>query len=184
MQRKAKGASKTRAGAKKALGQRTAGRKAPAKKAVAISRSQKYVRSSPSGRIAHVAPADEVAAPRRSAFVSHSRKIDVEQRLLFISEALGSKRAAAEFLDVDPSQTTRWSNGESTPGPSQARRLIDLDHVIAHARLLWATDDLVRDWLNTPNAHLEHARPVDVIRVRGTNEVVDALRAELAGSYA
>jgi uncharacterized protein (DUF2384 family) len=62
--------------------------------------------------------------------------------------------------------------------------LVDLDQVLAHAMLVWPDERVARDWLTTPNAHLDGARPVDWIRLRGTAEVVDALRAEGAGVYA
>lgn len=62
--------------------------------------------------------------------------------------------------------------------------LVDLDHVLAHALLVWADERVARDWLTTPNAHLDGVRPVDWIRLHGTSEVVDALRAEAAGAYA
>jgi len=62
--------------------------------------------------------------------------------------------------------------------------LVDLDHVFAHALLVWADERVVRDWITTANAHLDGTRPVDWIRLHGTSEVVDALRAEAAGAYA
>lgn len=62
--------------------------------------------------------------------------------------------------------------------------LVDLDHVLAHALLVWADEGVARDWLTTSNAHLDGVRPVDWIRLHGTSEVVDALRAESAGAYA
>ncbi len=62
--------------------------------------------------------------------------------------------------------------------------LVDLEHVLAHALLVWGDAAVARDWLASPNAHLEGVRPVDWIRLHGTAEVVDALRAEAAGTYA
>ena len=40
------------------------------------------------------------------------------------------------------------------------------------------------DWLTTPNAHLDGLIPTRWIKLHGTADVVDALRAEAAGSYA
>jgi uncharacterized protein (DUF2384 family) len=87
-------------------------------------------------------------------------------------------------LDVDQAQTTRWAAGAAEPAGPQAVRLLDLEYVMAHAKLVWGTDELVVDWLGTPNAHLDHARPVDYMRVHGTAAVVETLRAEAAGAYA
>lgn len=115
---------------------------------------------------------------------SIKQAIDVPGRLGYVVSVAGSKAKAARLLEVDPAQTTRWAAGTSEPAGNQAARLLDLEYVMAHARLLWATDELVNGWLETPNAHLEHARPIDYMRVNGTAEVVAALRAEIAGAYA
>ena len=62
--------------------------------------------------------------------------------------------------------------------------LVDVDHVLAHALLVWGDESVAGDWLNTSNAHLDGVRPIDWIRRHGTAQVVDALRAEAAGAYA
>jgi uncharacterized protein (DUF2384 family) len=62
--------------------------------------------------------------------------------------------------------------------------LIDVEHVIAQALLLWSDTAGVNDWLNTPNGHLEGIRPITWIREHGSSEVVGALQAEIAGAYA
>jgi hypothetical protein len=106
-----------------------------------------------------------------------------ELRTRFVADVAGGTRRAADLLDVAPSQPSRWMTGESVPGPAQARMLVDIDHVLAHALLLWADASVARDWLTTPNAHLDGIRPVEWIRMHGTAEVVEALRAEAAGAY-
>jgi len=107
-----------------------------------------------------------------------------ELRARFVTEVAGGTRRAADLLAVAPSQASRWASGESVPGPMQARILLDIDHVLAHALLVWADASVARDWLTTPNANLDGVRPVEWIRAHGTSEVVDALRAEAAGAYA
>jgi len=107
-----------------------------------------------------------------------------EQRARFVTEVAGGTRRAAALLDVAASQPSRWATGESVPGPVQARMLVDIDHVLAHALLVWADAGVARDWLTTANAHLDGLAPVDWIRRNGTSEVVEALRAEQAGAYA
>jgi uncharacterized protein (DUF2384 family) len=69
------------------------------------------------------------------------------------------------------------------PSGSHARVIADLDHVFAVALQVWS-ESVARDWMSAPNAHLDGARPIDVVRARGSGEVVDALRAEAAGAYA
>ncbi|HXH58186.1 antitoxin Xre/MbcA/ParS toxin-binding domain-containing protein [Iamia sp.] len=58
-----------------------------------------------------------------------------------------------------------------------------MDHVLALALQVW-TPEVATDWLTTANAHLDGARPIDVLRARGSSEVALALRAEAAGAYA
>jgi uncharacterized protein (DUF2384 family) len=61
--------------------------------------------------------------------------------------------------------------------------IADLDHVFAVALQVWE-ERVARDWMTTANAHLDFARPIDVVVLRGSAEVVEALRAEAAGAYA
>lgn len=105
-------------------------------------------------------------------------------RAKFVTEIAGGTRRAAALLDVAPSQPSRWVSGESVPGLDQARMLVDIDHVLAHALLVWADAGVARDWLTTANANLDGARPVDWIRRHGTADVVEALRMEAGGAYA
>lgn len=124
------------------------------------------------------------AAARSGATSTTSRNWHPELRAKFVTEIAGGTRKAADLLAVAASQPSRWVSGASVPGPAQARMLVDIDHVLAHALLVWADGRVARDWLTTPNAHLDGMRPVEWIRAHGTSEVVDALRAEAAGAYA
>ncbi|PKQ24902.1 MAG: hypothetical protein CVT65_00850 [Actinobacteria bacterium HGW-Actinobacteria-5] len=125
------------------------------------------------------------AAPRRR----HTRVAHVTggaltaERTGFVIEALGSVTAVAELLEVSKSQPSRWRTGAEQPSPAKARELIDLDHVLARALLLW-TPAVAIDWLAGSNAYLDGARPIDVLRIRGAAEVLDALDAAAAGAYA
>lgn len=123
------------------------------------------------------------AGPKRAAPAT-TRQWHPELRAQFVTEIAGGTRKAADLLAVAPSQPSRWVSGESVPGPVQARMLVDIDHVLAHALLVWGDVRVARDWITTPNAHLDGMRPVEWIRAHGTSEVVDALRAEAAGAFA
>ena len=123
-------------------------------------------------------------APDASAGTVTGKDWQPRLRAKFVTDIAGGTRRAADLLEVAPSQTSRWVSGESVPGPVQARMLVDIDHVLAHALLVWADPGVARDWLTTANARLDGARPLDWIRVHGTAEVVEALRAEAAGAYA
>lgn len=106
-----------------------------------------------------------------------------QQRAAFVVKQLGGPRRAARVFGVAASQPSRWVKGEAVPGPDQARMLADLDHAFAVALQVWEPV-VAGDWMTTANAHLDGARPIDVVRVRGTGEVVDALRSEAAGAFA
>jgi len=84
---------------------------------------------------------------------------------------------------VSKSQPSRWKSGAELPGPEAARRLVDLDHALSRALLLWEPKTAVT-WLESPNGYLDRARPIDVLMTRGSSEVLDALDAALSGAYA
>ena len=121
---------------------------------------------------------------KRTATPAPGTSWQPEQRTRFVTEVAGGTRRAADLLDVAASQPSRWMSGESVPGPEHARMLVDLDHVLAHALLVWDDASVARDWLTTANAHLDGLRPVAWMQLHGSAGVVDALRAEAAGAYA
>ena len=103
--------------------------------------------------------------------------------LVTTMSVLGSQTAAARFFEVARSQPGRWIKGTERPNP-RARRLIqDLDYV-------WdrLTDDRGREaaniWLRSPNAFLDGVTPLGWLKSRGAHEVIAAIDAEEAGSYA
>lgn len=105
-------------------------------------------------------------------------------RVQLATELVGGIRRLADLLEVAPSQPSRWATGESTPSPTQARLLVDLDHVLAHCSLVWGAPEVIRDWLGTANVHLDGLTPIAWLRRHGSAEVVAALRAEAAGAFA
>ena len=109
--------------------------------------------------------------------------IQIEQRVSAVAAALGSKAKMATLLAVSPSQPTRWIEGSEKPNSENARTIVDLDHVIARAELLWKPS-VISSWLIGSNAFLDGARPIDVLKTRGSSPVIDALDQELAGGYA
>lgn len=104
------------------------------------------------------------------------------KRTALAVEALGSATKLAVLLDVNRSQPSRWLSGAEQPSPAKARELIDLDHVLARAVLVWEPD-VARDWLTSSNGYLDGARPIDVLRTRGSREVLEALDAAMQGAF-
>lgn len=130
---------------------------------------------------ARSASTDPVPTARRSGDAAGP---DVQWRAKSAAEALGSRTRLADALGVSDSQPTRWSRGEDSPNAENARAIVDLEYVVARARLLWSDDETVNLWLNGRNAFLGGARPIDVIMTRGVSPVVDALDQEMAGAFA
>lgn len=119
---------------------------------------------------------------RRTAPVQDGAAIDFRGRTAAAAAAVGGLTKIADLLEVSRSQPTRWRQGAESPSPEMARLLLDLDHVMARAQLVF-TPKVARQWLVGSNTYLDGARPIDVLRVRGSSEVVDALDAAMQGAY-
>ncbi|MGI8946640.1 MAG: antitoxin Xre/MbcA/ParS toxin-binding domain-containing protein [Ornithinimicrobium sp.] len=87
------------------------------------------------------------------------------------------------MLGVNASQTSRWASGQEQPGALTAPLLIDLEHVLARARLVWA-EPAASVWIDSANAHLGGATPADVLRLEGVGPVLRAVDAAAWGSGA
>ena len=70
----------------------------------------------------------------------------------------------------------QMARGNSDPTPAQARLILDLDHVVARACCIFAPV-VAREWWYGHDSYLGGARPIDVLRLRGVSEVLDALDA-------
>lgn len=110
--------------------------------------------------------------------------LGIPARANAVAEALGSKAKLAQVLKVSASQPTRWIRGEESPNSENTRAIVDLEHVVTRARLLWGDDATVSSWLNGRNAFLDGARPIDVVALQGSGPVIDALDQETAGVFA
>lgn len=105
-----------------------------------------------------------------------------EQRVLYLANVF-SRAQLARLIGVSPSQTSRWASGEERPGPAAAPVLIDLEHVYSRARLVWGGES-ARIWMESANAFLGGARPVDVLLTEGAARVLQTLDAEMWGGAA
>lgn len=56
----------------------------------------------------------------------------------------------------------------------------DVAAVRVRLRELW-TEPAIDVWLNSPNSHLEGARPIDALALNGVETVMDAIDVEVAG---
>jgi hypothetical protein len=184
-------AAKTSSSKKAAASVNSAHRKAQARKEPQGNPTARQpVRTAPRGEGVPLARTDARKArstiksprPRSVARVVAGASYLPDRRSEFVIRVLGNQRAA-DLLRVSKSQPSRWKSGEETPGPAAARRLVDLDHVLARLALVW-DESLAADWLTTPNGFLEGATPMQVIESRGTTDVIEAIDAEAEGAYA
>jgi Protein of unknown function (DUF2384) len=106
-----------------------------------------------------------------------------ETRTQFLIDNVGGVTKLARALDVSPSQPSRWKSGNEVPSPEVAARLLDLEHVVALGMQAW-NPEVLMDWMNSANGFLGGARPIEVLRLRGSAEVIDALRSTISGAYA
>lgn len=105
-----------------------------------------------------------------------------QQRTELLIQSFGGTTALARVLGVSVSQPSRWRSGAESPGLATGRLVVDLDHVMARATMLW-TRDVAIEWLEGSNSHLDGARPIDVLKTRGSSEVIDALDAAQSGAF-
>lgn len=101
----------------------------------------------------------------------------------FLIGTLGSASKLAEVLGVSKSQPSRWKDGIELPGPEMASQIVDLAAVVRKALLLWDSS-LIPGWLESPSVYLGGARPIELVALRRSSEVLDALDNQLSGGYA
>lgn len=108
--------------------------------------------------------------------------VSTRARVAALVEDLGSQSGVARTLRVDRSRVNRWLRDEE-PDP-QNRRKVELLEVVM-ARLLRLYDQpTAANWLEGTNAQLGNRRPADFIAAGRITEVLAAIDAEEAGSFA
>lgn len=98
-----------------------------------------------------------------------------------LSTDFGSQRRLADALGVSPAQVSRWTRGQGID-PDNAERLDLLELAMSSLLRLYERETAER-WLLGANPHLRNRRPIDLIRLGRTPELLSALRQERAGSY-
>ncbi|WP_334151142.1 antitoxin Xre/MbcA/ParS toxin-binding domain-containing protein [Microbacterium sp.] len=110
--------------------------------------------------------------------------LEIANRANVVAKVLGSRAKLANILKVSTSQPTRWIKGQESPNSENTRAIVDLEHVVIRARLLWGDDEVVNAWLTGRNGFLDGARPIDVIATQGSGPAIDALDQATAGAFA
>ena len=90
--------------------------------------------------------------------------------------------AIADLLGVNRSQVTRWLHGAGID-PLNAERIDLLELVWANLLRLYEPA-AARAWLFGLNPHLGDRRPIDLVRAGRAEDLLRAIRAERAESFA
>lgn len=120
---------------------------------------------------------------KRRASVVREARVQYATRLETARRAFPSDAQIAEALGVDRAQVSRWRDGQTTPAADVADRLVGLDAVI---ELLtgYLEPASIAKWLRGVNAHLDHRRPLDLLREGQLAAVIAAVEAMKSESYA
>jgi uncharacterized protein (DUF2384 family) len=108
--------------------------------------------------------------------VATAQKVDA------LSRDFRSQRRLAELLGVSPAQVTRWRRGHGIDEVN-AERVDLLELVMSQLLRVYSTEAAER-WLVGTNPHLADRRPIDLVRRGRSRELIDAIAAERAGSFA
>ncbi len=108
--------------------------------------------------------------------------VATRQKLKAVTEDLGSQARVAQVLGVNPSRVSRWLRTEE-PDAENRRKLDGVEFLLGRLLDVYQPDVAI-DWLLGLNAHLKNRRPMDLLAAGRVADVLAALEAEEAGSYA
>ncbi len=132
---------------------------------------------------AHTVSYKKAGMPKSLMSARRTGKVSgAQRRTELLIESFGGTTALAKVLGVSVSQPSRWRSGAESPGLRAGRLVIDLDHVMARATMLWTRETAI-EWLEGSNSYLDGARPIDVLKTRGSSEIIEALDAAQSGAF-
>jgi len=99
-----------------------------------------------------------------------------------LRDDLRSGAAVADLLGVSRSRVTRWLQGAGVD-PLNAER-VDLLELVWSSLLRIYEVEAAKAWLLGLNPQLGDRRPIDLVRAGRTEELMRAIRAERADSFA
>jgi transcriptional regulator with XRE-family HTH domain len=104
------------------------------------------------------------------------------EKVRALTKDFRSSAELARMLGVNRSQVTRWLKGAGID-PLNAEKIDVLELVVANLQRLYEPE-VIRPWLFGFNPHLGNRRPIDLVRKGRVEELLAAIRAERADSYA
>jgi hypothetical protein len=111
-----------------------------------------------------------------------SMPVALAQKVRTLSVDFGSSARLADLLGVSRSQVTRWLRGAGID-PLNAEK-VDLLELVWSNLLRIYDRDAALSWLFGVNPLLGDRRPVDLIRLGRTEELMRAIRAERSDTFA
>jgi len=108
--------------------------------------------------------------------------VGLAHKVRILSADFQSAARLADMLGVSRSQVTRWLRGAGID-PINAEKVDLLELVWSNALRLYERDAALA-WLFGVNPVLGDRRPIDLIRLGRTEELMRAIRAERSDSFA
>ena len=99
-----------------------------------------------------------------------------------LTQDFRSRAAVADLLGVSRSRVTRWLQGAGIDSRNAER--VDLLELVWSNLLRIYEPEAARAWLLGVNPSLGDRRPVDLVRAGRAEELMRAIRAERADSFA
>lgn len=109
--------------------------------------------------------------------------VPIQEKLKAVVEDLGSQARVARALGVSPSRVSRWlKDGEGLDAENR-RKVEGLEFVLARLLSFLHPDTAVK-WLTGMNPFLNDFQPIDYLSRGRINDVLGAVDAMEAGSFA
>jgi hypothetical protein len=108
--------------------------------------------------------------------------VAVREKLRAVTRDLGSQARVARLLGVSPSRVSRWLRTEE-PDPENRRKLEGVEFVLARLLSLYRREAAI-DWLQAVNPFLRNQRPIELLAEGRITDVLQAIDADEAGTYA
>lgn len=108
--------------------------------------------------------------------------VRTQDRVQALVEDLGGRAEVARILGVDRSRITRWLQDER-PDPENRRKVEAFEFVLARLSQIHHPSTALK-WLTGMNAHLGDRRPIDMLLAGRVGQVIGAIDAEDAGTFA